>query len=134
MSRIAFAVAVLVTGLALDGTASAETAVPAPPSHREHRLTSFLPSLTPDDGPRKFEVVTTLPTFTPAAPSLPSYDPRLLVRQLGLDARTFWLTPQLELSFVQGTRLVTLDVIGWGQVQVTPTGFGGGTVTLSTAF
>ena len=52
------------------------------------------------DPPRKYAVVTTLPTFTTPPPRfLASDDPRLLAHALGLDyLRNFHLSPRVELS------------------------------------
>ena len=82
----------------------------------------------------RYEVVTTLPTVGTAPAQLATYDPRLLVHSLGLDVRTFWLSPRVELSFAQGTKLVALDVLGLGKMSFTPTSFGGGTLTISAPF
>lgn len=82
---------------------------------------------------QRYELVTTLPT-TSAPRILARDDPRLLVHELGLDVRTLWLSPGVELTLVQGTKLLALDVIGWGNVSFTPTSFGGGTLSLSAPF
>jgi hypothetical protein len=86
------------------------------------------------EAPRRYVVVTTLPTFVPPPKGFASDDPRLLVHALGLDMRRFWLSPHLELSFAHDDKLVALDIIGWANVTFTPTSFGGGTLTLSAPF
>jgi hypothetical protein len=110
--RVLLSSAILLAACAMDGSAHAQAI----------------------EAPRRYTVATTLPTYHAPPPRLDSDDPHLLVRALGLDMRSLWLSPGVELSFAQGTKLVALDVTGWGNVTFTPTSFGGGTLTLSAPF
>ena len=68
----------------------------------------------------------------------PSFDPReiKLVHQLleHVVERKLMLAPNMQLTFITGTRLLTLNLFSRALLSLSPTGFTSGTVTLQANF
>jgi hypothetical protein len=85
---------------------------------------------------RAYTVDASLPTPEKIGPNFDPRSIRLVHDALGLVVeRKMWLATRLfELTFVSGTKLVSLDLAGRGKLSVEPTGFNSGVVTFATHF
>ncbi len=111
---LATGLAVVVVGLVVSTRASAE------------------PPLRTHDPQPRWGLVTQLPITSLVKSAPDPYDPRLLVRQLGLARwHSIWLAPGLELTLVNPNTLATLEIMGKGEMSFTPTGFGSGVVSFT---